>query len=777
MKRRFRLLFAAFSIVIAAAGPPDSLAINTECLVCHPAQANATAKSLHSTLNCAVCHEGTADHLTNVAQLPKVHFSLELCGNCHPDQYRSFLEDIPGKTFYGGSSNPPDLWPKTLDFPYWNLIIDGHPFVIETYEDRAMKYNQIDAQATLRPMAEACLTCHGTKVAYYTGIEGVGNFPARTRTIQNTQQIWSGNFLYWQKIQPITIPAGTTVSSYVDTVNPPLHQMKSVVKLPDGRIYASYDYPNATATGTDADPAKATEARNYVWAALEALALDGLDPIANQASIDAGVLCNMCHDPHAAKLRIIQKPLIWSIAQWGISPYSPSGSQVKDFGRATRQDQIIAVCGQCHAEYVGGYSAVDRVNRYFFPWGKPAEAEALYAHLFDQNQDWIHGKGVRPWQNTDPGKPGYYPGDILYPLNEKLIKSQHPEAEVFWNSRMYNGGVACTDCHAPKVRNAAGQSYTSHFFASPVKYIKNKGVDPCAKCHMMCRCGRAGDWALTNIKGIQDDFYFAQEKAQVAIANSLKGIDEAKVRGENVDARITLHKRAHFRWEYYSQAENSMGFHHWEEATDAVNTAREDARVASGLPLPALRLAVASTTPNSISLSWYDQASDETGFLIERRDSGTAPFVKVARIESTNGSGTGTVAWTDHGLAPGALYTYRVAVLRGLDTSIYTLPATGTTLASTGNAPQAPSQLRVTMVGMGSIALAWQDNADDENGFYVERSTDSGASWTRIGQTGSSTTTYRNSGLPRRTTFWYRVQAFNTYGTSSYSGTVSAKAK
>jgi len=189
-----------------------------------------------------------------------------------------------------------------------------------------------------------------------------------------------------------------------------------VVTLPDGKtIYASYSYPGAKC-GNDPDPATRTEARNFIWAALEALALDGLDPVVNKPSIQAGELCNMCHDPHSGKLRIIQKSLIWAIAQRGINPYSPTGSQTKDFDQASRQDQVIALCGQCHVEYVGGYSAVDNLDRNFFPWGKPKEAETFYSQLFNYNQDWSHGIGVRPWQTVNPGKPGYYPQDSLYPL-------------------------------------------------------------------------------------------------------------------------------------------------------------------------------------------------------------------------------------------------------------------------------------------------------------------------------------------------------------------------
>ncbi|VVB86298.1 Cytochrome c-552 [uncultured archaeon] len=585
MKRKLLLLAAALISLYIVIIPASAL--NEKCAGCHPVQVNNLTASRHSTLICDTCHEGTTGHLKdtkNQAMNPAVHFDMEICKGCHPDQYSSFLKDVPGKTFYKGSLNPPSVWPKTLDFPYWNAIIDGHPFVLETYENRPMMYNQIDAQNTIRPKSESCLVCHGTKVAYYMGINGAVNYPAREITIKNTQNITQAIAIgHDPATLTITVPAGTKVSTYTDTLNQPLHQVKTVVKLPDGRIYTSFDYPGATATGVDSNLTKAKEARNWIWATLEAMAFDGLDQVKNKPSIDAGVLCNMCHDPHNARLRLIQKPLIWSIAQRGINPYSRSGSQVKDFSKATRQDKIIAICAQCHVEYVGGYSAVDRIDRNFWPWGKVGEIETMYTNLFDYNQDWIHGTGVSPWQNINPGARGYYPGNALYPINISLIKSQHPEAEVFWNSVMYNAtcmgmsrmqnggmmreGATCKDCHAPGIMNPAGKKYTSHWFASPVKYIKSGGINPCARCHM----NQPVSARLQDIKNIQDEIFDLQNETQIALFDAQKAISQSRAAGKNVDKEVQDYRKALVRWEYYAQAENSMGFHNRNEVKKELN--------------------------------------------------------------------------------------------------------------------------------------------------------------------------------------------------------------
>ena len=69
--------------------------------------------------------------------------------------------------------------------------------------------------------------------------------------------------------------------------------------------------------------------------------------------------------------------------------------------------------------------------------------------------------------------------------------------------------------------------------------------------------------------------------------------------------------------------------------------------------------------------------------------------------------------------------------------------------------------------------MSWLDNADNEQGFYIERSDDGGTSWTQTGTTGADIKTYTEQGLTTMTTYWYRVQAYNAVGVSDYSNTIT----
>lgn len=579
------------------------------CDVCHLAQAEATALSLHAGVACADCHEqkpGT-DHLGNPndpGHNPVIHFDSENCGACHQDQYNSMISDMMGKTTYGGSTDPIDVWPKSMDYPLVNAIIDGNPFVAESYEERNMMWKQLDGQHSLLPKSEACLTCHSTKIAYYMGITGLaGEEPGQTRTIQTTQRIWSGDMQELQNpaIPYVVIPAGTTVSTTIDTqdVDRP-HQVETIVTLPDGRIYTSFSpYPGATASGDDpTDPALQTEARNYIWAALQALSLDGLDVVydeqsgmyvgPNANSANAGMLCNMCHDPHSTGLRVIQKAQLWSINEYGINPYSnippapnePAiGPVVHDFNAASRQDQIIALCGQCHMEFAGGYSMVDNVDRLYYPFAKPTypylgdPASPLgimekYTDLFGYDQDFIQGEGFNPWQDTDPALSGYAPPGSVNPIFETLAKSQHPEVETFWNSAMYFAGATCTDCHSKQITRPDGTTYTSHSFTSPVKHIIG-GDNVCAKCHdpaapMVGAPAFDQNTVLDQMRIFQDDVAMVQEDLQKFLVEA-QAVIAAQPGGAARDANVALYKKAHLAWENHV-TENSMGFHNWDDA-------------------------------------------------------------------------------------------------------------------------------------------------------------------------------------------------------------------
>ncbi|MFA5104311.1 MAG: putative Ig domain-containing protein, partial [Candidatus Margulisiibacteriota bacterium] len=89
-------------------------------------------------------------------------------------------------------------------------------------------------------------------------------------------------------------------------------------------------------------------------------------------------------------------------------------------------------------------------------------------------------------------------------------------------------------------------------------------------------------------------------------------------------------------------------------------------------------------------------------------------------------------------------------------------------------APLAPSGLTATAASTSEILLAWTDNANNEDGYKIERSPN-GSTWTQITTVATNTATYNNTGLTGNTTYYYRVRAYNTAGDSAYSNTANTK--
>ena len=92
-----------------------------------------------------------------------------------------------------------------------------------------------------------------------------------------------------------------------------------------------------------------------------------------------------------------------------------------------------------------------------------------------------------------------------------------------------------------------------------------------------------------------------------------------------------------------------------------------------------------------------------------------------------------------------------------------------------GGKPAAPSGLAAAATSHDSIALSWNDNSTNEDGFSIERCAGSGCSnFTLIVQTGAGVTSIADSGLAAGTTYRYRVLAFNAAGNSKYSNIAAA---
>ena len=114
-------------------------------------------------------------------------------------------------------------------------------------------------------------------------------------------------------------------------------------------------------------------------------------------------------------------------------------------------------------------------------------------------------------------------------------------------------------------------------------------------------------------------------------------------------------------------------------------------------------------------------------------------------------------------LAGGASWNY-LALVRYLGDA----NAPNTTVA-----PAMPANLTIAAAAYNQINLTWTDPGGTATGYYIERSNDGGTTFTQIAVVTGSTH-FNNTGLSARTRYYYRIRAFNAYGTSAYSRYVNA---
>lgn len=159
--------------------------------------------------------------------------------------------------------------------------------------------------------------------------------------------------------------------------------------------------------------------------------------------------CADCHDTNAQAFKEGEPALYLS------RPYTARAMEAigKPFEKAGNLEKNSMVCGNCHVEYYfdGKNKAVK------FPWDGGMAVEAMETYYDNiAFSDWTHQLSKAP-----------------------MIKAQHPEFET-WSMGVHGkNGVACTDCHMPKVKNEKGVTFTDHNVSNPF----GRFDDTCASCH------------------------------------------------------------------------------------------------------------------------------------------------------------------------------------------------------------------------------------------------------------------------------------------------------
>jgi nitrite reductase (cytochrome c-552) len=249
--------------------------------------------------------------------------------------------------------------------------------------------------------------------------------------------------------------------------------------------------------------------------------------------------CLDCHDPGTMNLHISRPALEEAFA-----------ANAKNIDAATHQQMRSLACAQCHSEY------------YF----KTVKSENLKDYL------------TFPWENgtTVEDMIVYYDGiafsDFTHPISKTpIIKSQHPDYELFLTGIHAYRGVSCADCHMP-YRTEGGMKFTDHHVQSPLLNISNS----CAVCHRWSE-----EEILARVEAIQEKVEKATLSAERAITRAHFDIAAAMQAGasdEQLAEPRQLLRHAQFRWDYVSSS-NGMGFHSPQESMrilgDAVNQAQQ----------------------------------------------------------------------------------------------------------------------------------------------------------------------------------------------------------
>ena len=87
--------------------------------------------------------------------------------------------------------------------------------------------------------------------------------------------------------------------------------------------------------------------------------------------------------------------------------------------------------------------------------------------------------------------------------------------------------------------------------------------------------------------------------------------------------------------------------------------------------------------------------------------------------------------------------------------------------------PSAPTNAAASLASTSPyVDVRWVDRSTNESGFKVERSTN-GVNFAVVGQPGSGVVAFQDRTTSAGASYWYRVRAFNSGGTSSPSNTAS----
>lgn len=488
-----------------------------QCFDCHTQIEDMHVGNRHATVNCVHCHDATKHVETastrRMGERPTTRKDHEACATCHLPQYNSFVYVHHESHPRVEKANPVSRSPR------FDTLIGQHGFSFEHAEPRSHAFMLVDHLVVDRAYGGRFQYQDWTKVT-----DGLG--AAR------------GAWNVLKDLDPTTSDQRRFLAQTATAANPVCMHCKSNDVILDW-AYMGDEHPAA----------KWSRTSNVVEFARD---------------LNHPLNCYMCHDPHSAGPRVTRDGLIHAVIDQGLGtyPYDAEKSQqitltpvtFQREGQDFRKIGLLNVpdsnlmCAQCHVEYNcnpgfqqsdnAPVGMADRRTNHFF-----------WSNVFDYKEA---AKRIDFFDYRHAGTGAMVP------------KLQHPEAETFWGSKHERMGVACADCHMPKVTMENGLTYTSHGQRTPRSRIEST----CLNCH--------SDWTAAEaeyaIDYIQNYIHGKIMKAEFWLARMIDLFPVAKRAGvseEVLNEVRALHYDAHLHWEWWT-AENSIGFHNPDQARESL---------------------------------------------------------------------------------------------------------------------------------------------------------------------------------------------------------------
>ena len=218
--------------------------------------------------------------------------------------------------------------------------------------------------------------------------------------------------------------------------------------------------------------------------------------------------------------------------------------------KLTHQEKRSAICAQCHSTYhfANGTGIVT------FPWSKGLLAENVEEYYKEVGcSDWTH-----PISGT------------------KMIKTRHPDYELYTTSLHYARNVSCADCHMP-YKTEGAEKFSDHHIRTPSVAPGSLGsniTNTCSVCHRWSE-----NDAKKQIELIQDKVKEVRDRGMAALVRAhfdIAACMEAGATDEELTAVRDELRFAQMHWDFVASS-NGMGFHAPQESQRILTTALDRA--------------------------------------------------------------------------------------------------------------------------------------------------------------------------------------------------------